>query len=77
MIVESSSWMSLNVEAIANYDDSIKISEKALVDNEKCYISNVKMDITESSAIELYEGLRHYYGDCDDHECKYCEEVEE
>jgi len=73
MRIESSSWVYLDVQAIANYDDSIKISDRRIVDTEDCFISNIKAMVTSDSAEELYEQLKHYYGDCDDEECKYCE----
>ena len=73
MIVESSSWVYFELNAISNYPDQLKILNVEKSEEEDCFIRNIKGVMTSDSAEEIYEQLRHYYGDCDDVECKYCE----
>lgn len=75
--VESTSWISIHLEAINNHKGSIRQSDPEFDDNENCYLSDLEFRATRESVDKLYEGLKHFYGHCEGYlgegQCKYCD----
>ena len=68
---DSTAWVSIEIEAIANFKDSIIIEERTYSESEKCFTRILKMQITSESAGELLDQLKHMNSECD-WNCKYC-----
>jgi hypothetical protein len=68
----STSWKFINIDAIANYDDDIRIGKRKYSRKHTCYIKPVSLTVTDDSWQKFYALAQHIEGDCDPDTCKYC-----
>jgi hypothetical protein len=72
IVVESSGWKQIEIDAVCNDYDEIVISKRKWNRSAQCYVVTLKFNATSKSADKTYNILKHLNGDCDEDTCKYC-----
>lgn len=72
----STAWRTLNINIVSNYDDDFEIGDRKFDENARCYVKRIKAQIPGDDAFDLYNQLRHIYGDCEEDDCIYCKDEE-
>jgi hypothetical protein len=75
--VSSTGWYHIDVDAVANYDDEIKIGKRKYSRKSTCYVKPISLVLTGESWRKLVDLVNHMEGDCDPKKCKLCKALED
>ena len=75
--VDSTSWRTIDVNAVANFEDDIEIGERKRDDLESCFTKRLFFKVSGSEWEAFYALARHIEGDCDEEVCVHCKSQEE
>lgn len=68
----STSWSTIEILAISNYDDEISISERKWNKKAGCYVRSISFQSPDHSVDKVMKILNHVKGNCVSSECTYC-----
>ena len=70
--VASTDWVSIEVDAVANYPGDVKIGPRRYNKKSTCFTQKIQMTVTGESWRKLYAIAKHIHGECEPKICKYC-----
>jgi hypothetical protein len=74
--VSSTDWRFVEINAVSNFNDDIKLGKRKYSRKSTCYIKPVSFFATGDSWRKFYALAQHIEGDCDAATCKYCKNSE-
>lgn len=72
--VSSTSHHLIDIDAIANFEDNIKIGKRKYSRKNTVYVKPISFNVHGEAWHKFYELAQHIEGDCDSELCIHCKE---
>jgi hypothetical protein len=70
--ISSTGHQTIDIDAIANFEDDIKIGKRKYSKKNTVYVKSLRFDVHGNAWKDLYSVAKHIEGDCEKSTCKYC-----